>query len=246
MREGENMLHISNLKVNIETADGTLRAVDDVSLTVKKGETIGIVGESGSGKSILAQSILRLNAEPLVSYPEGEIVFEKRHVLDMTEKEIQTLRAEDISIVFQDPMSSLNPVFTIGHQLIEAIRVREKMSRKKARSEAIELLEDVGISDAKRRMKEYPHQFSGGMRQRVLIAIALASKPKVLIADEPTTALDVTIQAQILNVFKHVQEKYGMAIVMITHDLGVVANLADRVYVMYAGRILEEGTVDDI
>lgn len=240
------MLKISHLTVEIATEEGVLTAVDDVSLSIKPGETVGIVGESGSGKSVLAQSILRLNEEPPVSYPKGEILFAGENILTADKQTLRKIRAQDISIVFQDPMSSLNPVFTIGYQLIEAIQAREKMKRKEAEKRAIELLEDVGISDPKRRMKEYPHQFSGGMRQRVLLAIALAAKPKLLIADEPTTALDVTIQAQILRLLRELQRKYEMAILIITHDLGVVANIADHIYVMYAGRILEEGTVQAI
>lgn len=240
------MLSVNNLKVTIANGDSIVKPVDGVSFSVNAGETVGIVGESGSGKSILAQSIMRLNLEPPVSYPEGEILFNGVNILTLNETEIRKLRRNDISMIFQDPMSSLNPVLTIGFQLVEAIRVREKMNKNDARKKAIELLHDVGISDPERRMGEYPHQLSGGMRQRILIAIGLASKPKLLIADEPTTALDVTIQAQILNVLKHIQKKYGMAIIMITHDLGVIAHLADRVFVMYSGRIVEEGTVNDI
>src|SRR5690625_793652 len=240
------MLEVCNLKVNIDTGEGIVKAVDGVSFSVSAGETIGIVGESGSGKSVLAQSILRLNLEPPVFYPEGEIWFENKNILTLNEKKIRKLRRNDISMIFQDPMSSLNPVLTIGFQLVEAIRVREKISKNNAKKKAIELLHDVGISDPERRIREYPHQLSGGMRQRILIAIALASKPKLLIADEPTTALDVTIQAQILDVLKHIQQKYNMAIIMITHDLGVIAHLADRVFVMYSGRIVEEGSANDI
>jgi len=240
------MLEVCNLKVNIDTGEGIVKAVDGVSFSVSAGETIGIVGESGSGKSILAQSILRLNLEPPVFYPKGEIWFENKNILTLNEKKIRELRGNDVSMIFQDPMSSLNPVLTIGFQLVEAIRVRDRMTTKDAKRKAIALLQDVGISDPERRMREYPHQFSGGMRQRVLIAIALASKPKLLIADEPTTALDVTIQAQILQVLKKIQRKYGMAIIMITHDLGVIAQFVDRVFVMYSGRIVEEGSTNDI
>lgn len=240
------MLEVSNLNVRIDSAHGMVRAVNGVSFTVKAGETLGIVGESGSGKSVLAQSLMRLNPESNTYYPQGDIIFENQHLLRVEEKAMRKIRGKDIAMIFQDPMSSLNPVFKIGDQLMEAIRTQKKMSRKSAKVKAIELLTDVGIPDPERRMKEYPHQFSGGMRQRVLIAIALASKPKLLIADEPTTALDVTIQAQIIHLLKEIQKKYNMAIIIITHDLGVVANIADRVLVMYAGKIVEMGTVEDI
>lgn len=240
------MLKVRNLNVRIDSERGMVRAVNGVSFTVEAGETVGIVGESGSGKSVLAQSLMRLNPESITHYPEGEIVFKGQDLLQIEEKAMRKVRGKDIAMIFQDPMSSLNPVFKVGNQLIEAIRTQEKMSRKLATTRAIELLKDVGISDPERRMKEYPHQFSGGMRQRVLIAIALASKPKLLIADEPTTALDVTIQAQIIHLLKKIQKKYNMAIIIITHDLGVVANIADRVLVMYAGKIIESGTVEDI
>lgn len=240
------MLEVSNLKVRIDSDHGIVKAVNGVSFSIKAGETLGIVGESGSGKSVLAQSLMRLNSEANTYYPEGEIIFEDRNVFQLKTKEMRKLRGKDIAMIFQDPMSSLNPVFKIGNQLIEAIRTQQKTSRKLAKEQAIELLKDVGIPDPERRMKEYPHQFSGGMRQRVLIAIALASKPKLLIADEPTTALDVTIQAQIIQLLKSIQKKHNMAIIIITHDLGVVANIADRVLVMYAGRIVESGTVEAI
>lgn len=240
------MLEVRDLNVRIDSDRGIVKAVNGVSFNVKAGETIGIVGESGSGKSVLAQSLIRLNPESNTYYPQGDIVFENQSLLQIKEKEMRKIRGKDIAMIFQDPMSSLNPVFKIGYQLIEAIRTQQKMSRKLAKAKAIELLIDVGISDPARRMEEYPHQFSGGMRQRVLIAIALASKPKLLIADEPTTALDVTIQAQVIQLLKRIQKRYNMAIIMITHDLGVVANIADRVLVMYAGKIVESGTVEDI
>lgn len=240
------MLEVKGLKVRIHSDKGVVKAVNGVSFTIKAGQTVGIVGESGSGKSVLAQSLMRLNPEPTTVYTEGEILFQDRNILALTEKEVRQLRGSDIAMIFQDPMSSLNPVFKIGDQLIDAIRAKQKMSRKTAKQKATELLKDVGISDPDRRMGEYPHQFSGGMRQRVLIAMALASKPKLLIADEPTTALDVTIQAQILQLLKNIQNKYGMAIIIITHDLGVVANMADNILVMYSGRIVEEGSTEDI
>ncbi|MCT1903063.1 ABC transporter ATP-binding protein [Oceanobacillus sojae] len=240
------MLEIKNLKTYIDTENGTVKAVDDVSFQIKAGETICIVGESGSGKSVLAHSIMQLNPSPPVFHPEGEILFEGKNLLDVSEKELRRVRGNEISMIFQDPMSSLNPVFRVGDQLIEAIRSHEKVSKKAAKKRALELLTDVGIPDPERRLHDYPHQFSGGMRQRVLIAIALAGRPKVLIADEPTTALDVTIQAQILELMRSIQKKYGTAIILITHDLGVVAQIADRVLVMYSGRIVEKGSVSDI
>lgn len=240
------MLEVKSLKVHLDTPDGIVKAVDDVSLTVGAGETVGIVGESGSGKSVLALSLMQLNPEPPAFYPQGEILFEGRNLFNMNERELRKIRGNEIAMIFQDPMSSLNPVFRIGDQLVEAIRTHQQISRKEAERKAIELLTDVGIPDPDRRMRDYPHQFSGGMRQRVLIAIALACQPKLLIADEPTTALDVTIQAQILTLMKDIQKKYGMAIMIITHDLGVVANLADKVLVMYSGRIVEKGNVEDI
>ena len=240
------MLEVQNLKTQIDTNEGIVKAVDGVSFTIEAGQTLGIVGESGSGKSVLAHSIMQLNPEPPAFYPEGKIIFEGKSLLEQSEKALRKIRGNEIAMIFQDPMSSLNPVFKIGAQLIEAIITNEKMSKKQARARAIELLKDVGIPDAERRMEDYPHQFSGGMRQRVLIAIALAGNPKLLIADEPTTALDVTIQAQILELMRKVQKKYGMAIILISHDLGVISQMADHVLVMYAGRIVEEGTVNDI
>jgi oligopeptide transport system ATP-binding protein len=240
------MLKVTGLKAYLDTPAGMIKAADDVSFSVKAGETVGIVGESGSGKSVLALSLMKLNPTPLTLYPQGEIMFEGRNLLDLKERELRKIRGNEISMIFQDPMSSLNPIFRIGDQLIEAIRSHKKVSRRKAEEKAIDLLNDVGIPDAKRRMIEYPHEFSGGMRQRVMIAIALACQPKLLIADEPTTALDVTIQAQILDMMRTIQKKYGTAIIIISHDLGVVAQLADRVLVMYSGRIVEEGSTADI
>ena len=240
------MLQVENLHVHLDTPGGLVKAVDGVSFSIQKGETIGIVGESGSGKSVLAHSLMKLNPEPPAMYPQGTIHFEGQSVLEMGKTELRKLRGNDIAMIFQDPMSSLNPVSKIGKQLIEAIQAHQKRPKQQAREKAIELLEDVGIADAKARMNSYPHQFSGGMRQRVLIAMALASNPKLLIADEPTTALDVTIQAQVLDLLKGIQDKYGTAILVITHDLGVVAHLADRILVMYAGKIVESGSAEDI
>ncbi|WP_455430126.1 ABC transporter ATP-binding protein [Oceanobacillus picturae] len=230
----------------MDTNEGIVQAVDGVSFTVRAGETLGIVGESGSGKSVLANSIMQLNPNPPTFYPEGEILFEGNNLLKLSEKQLRKIRGNEIGMIFQDPMSSLNPVFKVGAQLVEAILTHQKMSRKDAKALAIELLKDVGIPDAERRMDDYPHHFSGGMRQRVLIAIALAGNPKLLIADEPTTALDVTIQAQILELMKGIQEKYGTAIIIISHDLGVISQMAEKVLVMYSGRIVEKGSVNDI
>ncbi|OCA88035.1 peptide ABC transporter ATP-binding protein [Bacillus sp. FJAT-27225] len=240
------MLEVNNLKAYIDTPDGIVKAVDGVSFAIKPGETIGIVGESGSGKSVLAHSIMQLNPKPPIFYPQGEIVFEGRNLLQLNEKELRKIRGNEIAMVYQDPMSSLNPVLKIGDQLMEAIVTHHPMPKRKARQRAIELLTDVGIPDPENRLNAYPHQFSGGMRQRVLIAIALACNPKILIADEPTTALDVTIQAQILELMKSIQEKYGTAIIIISHDLGVIAQMAEKVLVMYSGRIVEKGNVKDI
>lgn len=240
------MLEVKDLKVHLDTESGIVKAVDGVSLMVEPGQTVGIVGESGSGKSVLAHSLMQLNPKPPAYYPQGEILFEDRDLLHLSEKELRRMRGDEIAMIFQDPLSSLNPVFRVGDQLAEAILTHQKMSKKEAKSLGVELLTDVGIPDPERRMNDYPHQFSGGMRQRVLIAIALASRPKLLIADEPTTALDVTIQSQILEMMKSIQEKYGTAILLITHDLGVIAQMADKVLVMYAGKIVEEGSADDI
>ncbi|MNO23131.1 Oligopeptide transport ATP-binding protein OppD [compost metagenome] len=240
------LLEVRHLKAYIESDNGDVKAVDDVSFTVQQGETIGIVGESGSGKSILALSLAQLNPNPPVFYPQGEIIFEGKNLLKLDERQLRQIRGNEIAMIFQDPMSSLNPIYRIGSQLIEAIRAHRKLPKSEAEKQAVELLRDVGIPDPERRMKDYPHQLSGGMRQRVMIAIALACRPKLLIADEPTTALDVTIQAQILELMKSIQKKYGTALLIITHDLGVVAKLADRVLVMYSGKIVEQGDVEDI
>jgi oligopeptide transport system ATP-binding protein len=240
------MLEVNNLKTYFHTADGVVKAVDGVSFTLEPGETLGIVGESGSGKSVTALSIMQLNPQPPCEYPEGEILFEGRDLLGASEKEMQGIRGNDIAMIFQDPMTSLNPVFTVGDQIAEAIRIHQKVSKKEARERTVQVLRDVGIANPEQRAREYPHQFSGGMRQRAMIAMGLACNPKVLIADEPTTALDVTIQAQILELMVDLQEKYGTAIIMITHDLGVVAQMADKVMVMYAGRSVEQGPTDPI
>src|SRR4028118_1078779 len=240
------MLEVNKLKTHFKTQDGVVKAVDGVSFSLEAGETLGIVGESGSGKSVTALSIMQLNPKPPTEYPEGEILFEGQDLLKAPEKLMQELRGNDIAMIFQDPMTSLNPVFTVGNQIREAIRIHQNVSKSEARERTVQVLRDVGIANPERRAKEYPHQFSGGMRQRAMIAMALSCNPKVLIADGPTTALDVTIQAQLLELMVDLQEKYGTAIVMITHDLGVVSQLADKVMVMYAGRAVERATTDDV
>jgi oligopeptide transport system ATP-binding protein len=240
------MLEVNNLKTHFKTQDGVVKAVDGVSFSLEPGETLGIVGESGSGKSVTALSIMQLNPRPPVEYPEGEILFEGQDLLEVSDKRMQAIRGNDIAMIFQDPMTSLNPVFTVGNQIREAIRIHQNLSKSEAQEKTVQVLRDVGIANPERMVKDYPHQFSGGMRQRAMIAMALSCNPKVLIADEPTTALDVTIQAQILELMIGLQEKYGTAIVMISHDLGVVAQIADKVTVMYAGRAVEQGTTDEI
>jgi len=240
------MLEVNNLKTHFKTQDGVVKAVDGVSFSLEAGEVLGIVGESGSGKSVTALSIMQLNPRPPAVYPEGEILFEGQDLLKVPEKRMQQIRGNDIAMIFQDPMTSLNPVFTVGNQIREAIRIHQDVSKSEAQEKTVQVLRDVGIASPEQRAKEYPHQFSGGMRQRAMIAMALSCNPKVLIADEPTTALDVTIQAQILELMVGLQDKYGTAIVMITHDLGIVAQLADKVMVMYAGRAVEQGTTDEV
>lgn len=226
--------------------DEEFEAVRCVSFEVKKGETLGIVGESGSGKSVTARSIMRLLPSPPSFMKEGEILFLGENLADKTEKEKESIRGRDIGMIFQDPMTSLNPTIRIGKQIAESLRKHQKLSKKDAKTEAIELLKLVGIRNSETRYNQYPHEFSGGMRQRVMIAIALACRPTLLIADEPTTALDVTIQAQILNLMKHMQERFGTSIILITHDLGVVAGMCDRVAVMKDGEIVESGTTEEI
>ena len=240
------MLEVNDLKTHFKTQDGVVKAVDGVTYSLEPGETLGIVGESGSGKSVTALSVMQLNPKPPAEYPEGEILFEGQDLLTVPEKRMQKIRGNDIAMIFQDPMTSLNPVFTVGNQIREAVRIHQNVSRSEADKKTVQVLKDVGIANPERRAKEYPHQFSGGMRQRAMIAMALSCNPKILIADEPTTALDVTIQAQILELMVDLQEKYGTAIVMITHDLGVVSQLADKVMVMYAGRAVEQATTDEV
>lgn len=245
MNNKENILEVNDLEINFKTYSGDVQAIRKVNFDLKQGETLAIVGESGSGKSVTVRTIMRLLANN-ADVKGGEILFNGDDLLKKTEKEMQDIRGKDIAMIFQDPMTSLNPVMKIGKQIAEPIILHQDKSKKEAYERAEELLNLVGIPNAKERMNHYPHQFSGGQRQRIVIAIALACNPKVLIADEPTTALDVTIQAQILELMKELQDKIDTSIIFITHDLGVVANVADRVAVMYAGKIVEYGDVDEI
>lgn len=242
----EPLLEVADLHTWFVTEAGVLRAVNGVSLAVEAGERVAIVGESGSGKSVTALSIMRLVDPPAGRIVRGRVVLRGRDLLAMGERELRRVRGREIALVFQDPMSSLDPVFTIGDQLVETIRLHRPLGRREARRIAVESLEAVGIADAARRLDEYPHRFSGGMRQRVVIAIALSCNPSLLIADEPTTALDVTTQDQILELLAGLADERGMAVVLITHDLGVVAGFCERVNVMYAGRIVEAGSADDV
>jgi oligopeptide/dipeptide ABC transporter ATP-binding protein len=237
------LLEIQSLQTHFVTDAGTVRAVDGVNLTVRKGETLGIVGESGCGKSVTALSVLRLIPNPPGKIVGGKILLEGRNLLDLPEDEMRKVRGGSISMIFQEPMTSLNPVFTVGDQIAEGIRLHQRLSKRESWNKAIEMLRLVRIPDPERRVKEYPHQMSGGMRQRVMIAMALSCNPHLLIADEPTTALDVTIQAQILELLNQLKAELGMAVMLITHDLGVVADTAARVAVMYAGRVVEEAPV---
>ena len=241
----EYLVDIQHERLSFFTPAGEVKALNDVSIHLNDGEVLGIVGESGSGKSVTAYSLMGLTAYPgkLVG---GTIDFNGHRINDLSEKEFRKIRGNEVSIIFQDPITSLNPVYTIGNQIMEVILLHTDKNKEQARARAKELLELVGINEPEKRLKQYPHELSGGMRQRVMIAIALACEPKLLIADEPTTALDVTIQAQILELMMELKEKLGMAIIMITHDLGVVASMCDRIAVMYAGRIVEYGTTDDI
>ena len=241
----ETILSIENLRIHFETFAGEVQAIRGVNLKLQKGETLALVGESGSGKSVTAKSVMKLLSNNAV-VKEGTIIFKGENILEKNERDMQSIRGKKIAMIFQDPMTSLDPTMKIGKQITEVIIKHEKASKEEADKRAEELLELVGIPNAKERMKQYPHQFSGGQRQRIVIAIALACNPDVLIADEPTTALDVTIQAQILELLKELQQQFQMAIIFITHDLGVVANVADRVAVMYAGKVVEVGTVDEV
>ncbi|MGO5023288.1 ABC transporter ATP-binding protein [Lawsonibacter sp. LCP25S3_G6] len=241
----EKILEVKGLKVNFKTQGGTVQAVRGVDFDLCAGETLAIVGESGSGKSVTSKAMMGLLASN-GSIVGGSIRYNGKEITTMKEKEFEHLRGRDIAMIFQDPMTSLNPCMTIGHQISESMIKHQKLSRKQAREQTIELMRLVEIKDAEKRYKQYPHQFSGGMRQRIVTAAALACHPKILICDEPTTALDVTIQAQIIDLIKSLQKKLDIGIIFITHDLGVVANVADRVAVMYAGKIVEIGTADEV
>ena len=240
MKVVEKLLEVKNLKTYFYTPEGICRAVDGVTFDVHKGETLGIVGESGCGKSVTSLSVMRLVPSPPGKIVSGEVLFNQSDLLKKSEAKMRRIRGRKISMIFQEPMTCLNPVFSIGDQIGEVYQIHQGISRKRALSMAVEMVKLVGIPMAERRIKEYPHQMSGGMRQRVMIAMALACKPSLLIADEPTTALDVTIQAQILSLMKDLKERLGMAIMIITHDLGVIAEMAERVIVVYAGQIMEE------
>jgi len=242
----EPLLEIKHLRTRFHTEDGVVKAVNDVSYTMDASEILGVVGESGCGKSVHALSIMRLIPDPPGKIESGEVWFDGRDLLKLSEAEMRKVRGRDIAMVFQDPMSSLNPVYTVGFQIVEALRLHKNMTKAEARERAGELLTMVGIPDAPKRLDDYPHQFSGGMRQRAMIAMALSCEPKLLIADEPTTALDVTIQAQIVDLVKRLQDELGMAIMWITHDLGVIAEMAHKINVMYAGSIIERGPVRKI
>ncbi len=240
------LLEVRNLKTQFFTQDGVVHAVNGISYYVNSGETVAIVGESGSGKSVGVMSLIRLIPQPPGKIVDGEVMFDGQDLLKLSEDELRDVRGNRIAMIFQDPMTSLNPVLTIGRQITEALELHLNMNKEQARKRAVQLLEMVGIPGADSRLDDYPHQFSGGMRQRVMIAMGLSCDPQLLIADEPTTALDVTIQAQIVDLTRRLQDELGMAIIWITHDLGVVAGMADRVIVMYSGFIVEEGNVNDL
>jgi peptide/nickel transport system ATP-binding protein len=241
----EHIVELKSLKTYFQTSEGVVKAVDDVSFSIKKGQTVCVVGESGCGKSVTALSLMRLISSP-GEIVGGEVYFEGQDLLALPEKEMRTLRGNDIAMIFQEPMSSLNPVFTIGEQLIETIVEHQLVTRKHAYEKSLELIKKVGIPRGESIMKSYPHELSGGMLQRIMIAISLSNNPKLLIADEPTTALDVTIQAQILDLLRQVKAEFGTSILMITHDLGVVAEMADYVVVMYAGKVIEQAPVKEL
>jgi peptide/nickel transport system ATP-binding protein len=245
-RSAAPLLDITDLHTYFNTDTGTVKAVDGISLTVEKGETVAIVGESGSGKTVASESITKLFKSPPGYIHEGSIRLNGREVTEMNDDELRTLRGTEVSHIFQNPQGALNPVYSVGWQIREAITLHQDVSDEEAREKAVELLTQVGVPEASSRLDDYPHEFSGGQKQRVIIAIALACEPDLLIADEPTTALDVTIQAQILNLLKQIQDRREMGMLFITHDLGVVAEVADRVVVMYAGKVMERGTVYDV
>ncbi len=241
----ETILEIKNLHTSFPTDSGEVRAVNGINFRLDKGKVLGIVGESGSGKSVTAYSILRILDNP-GRITEGEVLFHGENVVDYDKEKLRAFRGAKVSIIFQDPMTSLNPVYSVENQLVEAIRLHTSRNPEQARARALEMLELVGVNEPQKRLKQYPHQLSGGMRQRVMIAMALACEPDILIADEPTTALDVTIQAQILELMIELKNKLGMSIIMITHDLGVIAEMCDEIIVMYAGRVCERGTAEEI
>lgn len=242
----EKVLEVKNLQISFKTFFGEVEAVRDISFSVGKKETVAIVGESGCGKSVTASGIMQLLPTPPAFFKGGEIFFNGENLLNATEKQMQEIRGNKISMVFQDPMTSLNPTMKIGYQIVEGLKKHHKMSREEAEKKAVEMLELVAVPQPEKRINQYPHEFSGGMRQRVMIALAMVCNPQLLIADEPTTALDVTVQAQILELMKNLQDRMDMSIILITHDLGIVADMSDRVVVMYAGQILEVGFVDEI
>ncbi len=243
---GENLLEVQDLKTYFKTKSGYVRAVDGVNFSIKPGEKVAIVGESGCGKSVTSLSIMRLVAQPPGEYAGGSILFDEQDLLTVPESTMRSIRGAQIGMIFQDPMTCLNPTMSVGKQISEGLRIHLKLSEPEARRRAISLLEQVGIPAAGERVDAYPHQFSGGMRQRVMIAMALACNPKLLIADEPTTALDVTVQAQIIELIGAVCSEFGTALILITHDLGVVAGVADRVIVMYAGKVIEEASTEEL
>ncbi len=240
------LLEVNNLTTHFFTSDGVVKAVDGINYHVDEGEILGIVGESGCGKSVSALSLMRLVADPPGKIVDGEVTFEDKDLLQLGDAEMRSIRGNRMAMVFQEPMTSLNPVLTIGRQITETLELHQNMTKSQARERAVELIRMVGISDAGSRLTDYPHQFSGGMRQRVMIAMALSCNPKLIIADEPTTALDVTIQAQILELMRELAQQFGTALIIITHNLGVVARYAHRVVVMYAGKIIETGTAAEI
>ena len=240
------LLEIRDLQTSFFTSDGEVRAVNGVTFSIEAGKTMGLVGESGCGKSVTALSVIQLLTKGTGRIVGGEILYEGQNIAAFSEERMRSIRGNDISMIFQEPMTSLNPVFSVGEQIAEAVRIHQKLNRREARNRAIEMLRLVKIAEPEKRLNDYPHQMSGGMRQRVMIAMALSCNPKLLIADEPTTALDVTIQAQILELISELQEQLGMAVLMITHDLGVVAEQADEVAVMYAGKIIEHATPETI
>ncbi len=246
LEKQDNLIEVKNLKTHFFTEEGVVKAVDGVDFSIKPGETVGIVGESGCGKSVTSLSIMRLVESPPGRIVDGEILFEGKDLTKLSEKEMRKIRGNDISMIFQEPMTSLNPVYTVGDQITESLILHKNLSKKEAKNQAVKMLKKVGIPLPEQRVDEYPHQLSGGMRQRVMIAMALSCDPKLLIADEPTTALDVTIQAQILDLMNGLKDEFGMAIMMITHDLGVIAEVSDRIAVMYAGKIVEYTTAEEL